>query len=76
MSKVMEELFEYASDQYRYSKRLSKSWDKIDKVVERLVTSEDREEMDVAISDHSSEMRYGGFKDGFRIATEIWKSIL
>lgn len=75
MSKVMEELFEYASVQQGCSKRLSKSWKKVDKAVARLVASENREELDVAISDHSSEMRYRGFKDGFRIATELWKNL-
>lgn len=75
MSKVMEELFEYASVQQGCSKRLSKSWKKVDKAVARLVVSENREKMDVAITEHSSEMRYQGFKDGFRIATKIWKNL-
>lgn len=75
MSDLMQYLFEYSYGYKAESKRLKKSWRKVDETIEKFVLPENREVMDSVINGNSSEMRYLGFLDGFRLATKLWKNV-
>lgn len=75
MSDLMKYLFEYSYGRKDESKRLRESWKNIDDSIKKFVQPENRDAMDSVINEHSSEMRYRGFLDGFWLATKLWKDV-